>query len=140
MTFKMILPLLLAAGSATAEVPYGSWSGDAPVELPEYAGVVGADDTVRCMALYCTDPQPEAAYPEKTVIEPGTDYGLEIPPQEISDLIKDLETSPREVTPAQASERDARDAYWRALRAHAEGAGSIEEVESAYKHLLPYRR
>lgn len=140
----LLTTLTLVSGVAVAElpkVPYGAWQQDRAVayEAPQ-------DDTVTCMALYCTEPQLEpvesdAPYPGKT------DY--EIPTKEIADILKNLDSFQSKddivvkdpgVPAKPTTERGARDAYWKALRQHANGSGTIEQVESAYRELLPYRR
>ena len=102
------------------------------------------DDSVSCMAAYCTNP---VYKPDVSTYASETRY--ELPSKETADIIKGLDTyhdkedvvvkDPR-VPAKPTTERDARDAYWKALRQHANGSGTIEEVESAYRELLPYRK
>ena len=39
-----------------------------------------------------------------------------------------------------ASAQAARDQFYRTLHRHADGVGTIEDVEGAYRELLPFRR
>ena len=56
--------------------------------------------------------------------------------QRILDLLKHQEP----VAPKPQTERQARDEFYKSLHRHADGRGTIEEVEAAYRELLPYRR
>ena len=144
----ILTTLSLISGAAVAEIPYSAWQGDQRAPL-RYE--VASGDTSQCLALYCTEPKLDRerpAYPvEGTPRESGREARYEIPSKEIADLIKGLDGYDKDdivvkdpslpIKPA--TERDARDAYWKALRQHANGRGTIEQVESAYRELLPYR-
>jgi hypothetical protein len=45
-----------------------------------------------------------------------------------------------EPKPKPATEQAARDQFYRTLHRHADGVGTIEDVEGAYRELLPFRR
>lgn len=143
----LTLASIMISGISAAEVPYGAWQGGQDRALRYEAP---QEDTVTCMALYCTEPKLKRETPSHpTRDESEHESRYEIPSSEIADLIKGLNRDPRDEEivvkdprmPAKpATERDARDAYWKALRRHAKGHGTIEQVESAHRELLPYRR
>jgi hypothetical protein len=141
------------ASAATAQpAPYGGWQGD-------------DDDVYTCAAIGCREgdyerypeyaPQPiDAADPDPEAepapySEPAPDReGIGVPHRydPTADILKRLADEPLPAlsrgAPREepASEDRARQGFYRAIREHADGAGSLEEVEAAYRHLLPYRR
>ncbi|NKB99250.1 MAG: hypothetical protein GKR90_12255 [Pseudomonadales bacterium] len=143
MKLGLTLPvLLLATGIAQAQVPYGAWSEQRVETSPRYE----TSDDVSCMALYCQKPGGLAHRESGNTSERGVEL-VELPSRrapnaDVLDRLKydiDLPAAqPRPQPPA--SEDDARSEFYKALHRHADGAGTIEDVEAAYKHLLPYRR
>ncbi|MFV2091380.1 MAG: hypothetical protein ACC642_12030 [Pseudomonadales bacterium] len=69
--------------------------------------------------------------------------GRGLPDAELNRRLKDdeplvaPEVKPR---PKPKSEQAARDEFYRRLHRHADGRGTLEEVEDAYRDLLPFRR
>ena len=135
----LLASLTLVSGVVAAEIPYGAWQQDRVVgyEVPQ-------DETAKCLSLQCSQPQLR----EDTATRYPSETRYEIPSKEIADILKNLDSFKGKedivvkdpTLPAKpATERDARDAYWKALRQHANGRGTIEQVESAYRELLPYR-
>ena len=100
---------------------------------PQYAPRYGSGSGYR-------QTQPRLSYPREEVIE------IPAPFDPASEILRRLKDEPQEpVTrveprPVPESEGAARDEFYRALRQHADGAGTIEQVEAAYQHLVPYRR
>ena len=113
----IVASLCLVSGMAVAEIPYGAW---------QQGGAWQQDHPIAYDI-------PDAQY--------------QIPSKEIADIIKGLDFDKHDIVikdphlPVKpVTERDARDAYWKALRQHANGKGTIEQVEAAYRELLPYRK
>lgn len=145
----LTLAIAIAGGVAQADpVPFSAWQ-------------TAADDTVTCTAIGCQEgdyqrypeyaprygsdsgyqgTDPRLSYPQNEVIEESEPFD---PTNEILRRLKDepLEPITRvEPRPVPESEGAARDEFYQALRQHADGAGTIEQVEAAYQHLIPYRR
>ena len=117
-----------STGSSTDE--YGSYRS-----LREH-------DTVSCMALGC----PGSRYGYGEVVDRTRVVELPGRPSaeaELSRRLKDDEVAelPRAEPRAKPkNEQAARDEFYRRLHRHADGRGTLEEVEDAYRDLLPYRR
>ena len=136
----IVLLLFVAAGAAQAQ-PYHFAPSLFDSRVGHETRAPSGDDTVRCMAIGCAEGDyeryPEYA-PEREPIEEEQPFDL------TAEILKRLESQPplerAQPQPLPQSEDEARDAYYRAIRMHADGAASIEDVEAAYGHLLPYRR
>jgi hypothetical protein len=137
------LAIVFTGGIAQADpTPHSAWHQPS------------ADDTVTCMAIGCREgdyerypeyaPEPHygtgAGYPEKEVVEESQPFD---PTSEILRRLKDEPLEPvtrAEPRPVPETEDAARENFYRALHRHADGASTLEQVEAAYQHLLPYRR
>jgi hypothetical protein len=110
----------------------GSWEQSRP-----------ADDTVSCMALGCTGSgYGHIGYPAGGIPHRGPVVelpGRELSEEEIGRRLKDdePEAAPRA---RPATEWAARDEYYKRLGQHADGKGTIEQVEEAYGDLIQFRR
>ena len=101
-----------------------------PFVLPE------SDDTVRCMAIGCA-PGDYERYPEYIPLPaelPVLDRFHPEPPVHVGPLV-DLEPIVLPLT-----EDDVRQDFQRVIRDHANGDATLEQVEAAYKRLLPYQQ
>lgn len=122
-------------GSPRAELPRGGYVTKSYHDHP-----AGEDDTVSCTAIGCPgSPYPVSGGRDK---EPGG-Y-LEITPSQQDRIIADLQRRVKEdearARKKPQTERGARDEYYRQLHRHADGKGTIEDVEEAYGDLIRYRR
>jgi hypothetical protein len=121
--------LLLGSASASAQsasYPYGAWGGDSSFDRSDHP-VLQQD-------------QDEGIPSNRRVVElPGRDGTL-------NDISRRLKEDPEpfvpkaEPKPKPATEQAARDEFYRNLHRHADGVGTIEDVEGAYRELLPFRR
>ncbi len=134
-----VLLLLAAVGVAQAQPYHHVPLFDSRVSHESRAS--SGEDGYRCMAIGCAEGDyeryPEYA-PELEVIEEE-----ERPFDLTGEILKRLDQEPPvrpEPRPLPQSEDEARDAFYRTVRMHADGAASIEDVEAAYGHLIPYRR
>ena len=122
-------------GSPQAEPSRGGYVTKSYHEHP-----AGEDDTVSCMAIGC----PGSPYPAGGERDHATGPYLEFTQSQEDGLIADLQRRVKEdKMPAQEkpeTERGARDEYYRQLHRHADGKGTIEDVEEAYRDLVRYRR
>ena len=158
MKSTVLLLLFAVAGVAQAQ-PYHQMpfplegQSIAETRIPFETRSSSGDDTMRCMAIGCAEGDYER-YPEYAPV-PGdqtSPYPVGYPNLEVieeetptRDLTREiLEVLDREPAarpaPVPASEDEARASFYQTLRRHADGRGTIEEVEAAYRHLLPYRR
>lgn len=123
------IPLTL---TLTAALVTGAAQADplAHIDWPQ------ADDTVHCLAIGCAETDewqlPEFT-PEPFVPQPGYHWPVESGEAAIPNVRLAPIALPQ-------MEDEVRADYYRALRSHADGKGTIEQVEEAYQRLLPYQR
>ena len=166
LSISISLTLALSAGLASAEpFPTDGWShsGDDTVRCmaigcdpsdyeryPEYAPPLGqgfGDAPGHGPGYGPGYSQPEAPVELYIPVTPGehAGYGSHFDP-EIGELLEHLPLEPShgfgevETAPPPVTEESARDDFYRTLREHANGSGTIEQVEEAYQRLQPFRR
>jgi len=98
------------------------------------------DDTMSCTAIGC----PGSPYGVGGGREQETGPYLEFTQAQQDGLSAELQRRVKEdEVPAQKkpqTEQGSRDEYYRQLHRHADGKGTIEDVEEAYRDLVRYRR
>lgn len=115
-------------GVLTDRSEYGLWRSPGRYRNP------GSEDVVSCSALGCPNNPPD---PNRTpVVELPDGNRIDL------DLVRRLKDEEPPVKPRvkPKTEQAARNQFYRNLHRHADGRGSLDEVEEAYRDLVRFRR